>query len=282
VQVKLEYIPKDAGTWKPSGAQGTWTTTGKDLIMTSDCKACHRFDTTVIGPAFTAVSQRYQNKPDEIPRLASKIITGGSGVWGEHYMNAHPQLSKDQTTSIVKYILSLAQQQTINNLPASGTVSLKALANNQGTYVLTAAYTDADNGVVPLTNTNELVLRPTTIEGEDVDVVSNIERNKDYLGSINNNSYFVLKAIDLKGIKSITYNYASKEVGATLEVHAGSPKGAVISTLNYQPTGDWNKYKQATAPIQDSGGKHDLYFVFKKDTKPNWGMFSLDWLKFNK
>jgi cytochrome c len=282
VQVKLEYVPKDAGTWKPSGAHGTWTTTGKDLIMASDCKACHRFDTTVVGPAFIAVSQRYQNKPNDIPRLANKIITGGSGVWGEHYMNAHPQLSKDQTTSIVKYILSLAQQQTINNMPASGTVPLKAPANNQGTYVLTAAYTDAGNGVVPLTNTNELVLRPTTIEGEDVDVVNNIERNKDYLGSIHNNSYFVLKAIDLKDIKSITYYYSSKEIGASLEVHEGSPKGAIISTLNYQPTGDWNKYKQSTAPIQDPGGKHDLYFVFKKDTKPNWNMFSLDWLKFNK
>src|SRR3954452_4927606 len=106
-------------------------------------------------------------------------------------MNAHPQLREDQTTSIVKYILSLAQQQTTNNLPASGAVPLKAPGDKQGTYVLTAAYTDAGNGVVPLTNTNELVLRSTTFEGEDADVVSNIERNKDYLGSINNNSSFV-------------------------------------------------------------------------------------------
>ena len=76
--------------------------------MASDCKACHQLDTTVVGPAFTGVSQRYQGKPNEIPRLANKIITGGSGVWGKHYMNAHPQLSKDQATSIVKYIFSLA------------------------------------------------------------------------------------------------------------------------------------------------------------------------------
>ncbi len=119
VQVQLAYIPKEASTWKPTGTHGTWTTTGKDLIMLSDCKACHRFDTSVVGPAFTAIARRYQNKLSEIPRLANKIITGGAGVWGEHYMNAHPQLSKEQATTIVKYIMSLAQQQTINNLPAS-------------------------------------------------------------------------------------------------------------------------------------------------------------------
>jgi len=283
IQVKLEYVPEDAGTWKPSpGAHGTWTTTGKDLIMISDCKACHRFDTTVIGPAFTAIAQRYQNKPNEIPRLANKIITGGSGVWGEHYMNAHPQLSKDQTTTIVKYILSLAQQQTTNNLPASGTVPLKAPASKGGTYVLTAAYTDAGNGVVPLTNTNELILRPAKIEAEDVDVLSNIRRGNGELGSIHNKSYFVLKGIDLKDIKTITYNYSSKNIGAALEVHVDSPKGAIISTLNYEPTGDWNKFRQATTSIQDPGGKHNLYFVFKKDTEPNRDMFSLDWLKFNR
>ncbi|TKK68810.1 carbohydrate-binding protein [Ilyomonas limi] len=283
IQVKLEYVPEDAGTWKPSpGAHGTWTTTGKDLIMMSDCKACHQFDTTVIGPAFTAVAQRYQNKPGEIPRLANKIITGGSGVWGEHYMNAHPQLSKDQTTAIVKYILSLTQQQTTNNLPASGTVPLKAPAGKGGTYVLTAAYTDAGSGVVPLTNTNELILRPAKIEAEDADVLSNIRRDNNDLGSIHNKSYFVLKGIDLKDIKSVTYNYSSRNIGATLEVHADSPKGAIISTLNYEPTGDWNKFKQVTTSIQDPGGKHNLYFVFKKDTEPNRDMFSLDWLKFNK
>ncbi len=146
--------------------------------------------------------------------------------------------------------------------------------------MLTAAYTDAGNGVVPLTNTNELVLRPATIEAEDVDIVSNIARNKNELGSIHNKSYFVLKGIDLKGIKSVAYNYSSRETGATLEVHVGSPKGAVISTLNYQPTGDWNKYRQVNAAIQDPGGKNDLYFVFRKDTEPNHDIFSLDWMSF--
>lgn len=67
-----------------------------------------------------------------------------------------------------------------------------------------------------------------------------------------------------------------------LEVHIDSPKGEVISTLNYQHTGDWSKFKQASSIVNDPGGIHDLYFVFKKDTTPNHDMFALDWLRFEK
>lgn len=281
VQVKLEYVPKDAGIFKP--AQGIFITPAQTLMQASDCKACHQLDKTVVGPAFTEIAKRYEGKPAMIPALANKIITGGAGVWGNHYMNAHPQLSKDNAALIVKYILSLTQQKTYDSLPAKGTVAIKPVAGKQaGTYVLYAAYTDAGNGVVPLTTHQQLVLRPPVIEGEDVDIVSRISRDKDWLGSIHNKSYFVLKAIDLKSIKQVTYNYSSQNIAATLEVHIDSPKGAVISTLNYQPTGEWNKFKQATAAMQDPGGKHDLYFVFKKDTEPNHDIFSLDWLRFEK
>jgi len=281
LHVKAEYIPKEAGIYKMVQGQGTWITPGKTLVQASDCKACHQLDQTVVGPAFTEIAKRYNGKPDEIPRIASKIITGGAGVWGNHYMNAHPQLSKENAVRIVQYILSLADQKTYDSLPAKGTVPVKIQAGKKaGAYVLSAYYTDKGNGVVPLTALQQLVLRPATIEAEDADVLRRIERNDNYIGSIHNKSYFVLRNIDLKGIQQVTYNYSSEQIGATLEVHIDSLNGTVISTLNYQPTGDWAKFKQASTAIKDPGGKHDLYFVFKKDTEPNHDMFSLDWLSF--
>ncbi|MEP6596210.1 MAG: ThuA domain-containing protein, partial [Ginsengibacter sp.] len=239
--VKLEYVPKDAGLWKPSPEQGSWITPGKTLMQASDCKACHQLDKTVVGPAFFEVSKRYQGKPNVIPSLANKIITGGAGVWGDHYMNAHPQLSKEEATGIVKYIFSLANQKTYDSLPSKGTVAIKPALGKRdsGSYVLSASYTDPGNGVVPLTANRQLVLRPSKLEAEDADIISHMERNKDQLGSIHNKSYFVLKNIDLKGITQVTYNYSSKDIGATLEVHIDSSKGPVISLLTYQPTGDW-------------------------------------------
>ena len=284
IQVQLDYVPKEAGTWKTVNGQGVWINPAQTLIQSSDCKACHQIEKSVLGPAFIEVAQRYTSSPAVISTLANKIISGGAGVWGNtHYMTAHPQLSKEQASTIVKYILSLTQQKSVDSLPATGSVVLQPSNSKQaGTYVLSATYTDMGNGVVPLTGKQQLVLRPPFIEGEDADIVSRINRGTNELGSIHNKSYFVLKAIDLKGIRQVTYNYSSNNIGAILEVHIDSAKGAIISTLNYTATGDWNKYKQVTTAIQDPGGKHDLYFVFRKDTEPNHDMFALDWLRFGK
>ena len=285
INVKLEYIPKEAGTFKTVNGQGVWVTPAKDMIQAADCKACHQVDKYVLGPAFLDVAKRYEAKPDVISKLANKIITGGAGVWGTtHYMTAHPQLSKDQASTIVKYILSLKDQKTTDSLPSKGTMTIKPPAGKQpGTYVLSAAYTDNGNGVVPLTGVQQLVLRQPMIQAADADVLSGIERYDNKLGVTKSKSYFVLKGIDLKGIKQVTYNYAAKDNAATLEIHLDSTKGAVISTLNYLPSGDWNKFKQATATITDPGGKHDLYFVYKKDGAiVGEGLCLLDWLRFSK
>jgi cytochrome c len=284
IHVKLDYMPKDAGSFKNVNGKSLFVMPGKTLIETSDCKACHTVDHTVVGPGFIAISEKYQNKPNEISKLASKIIIGGAGVWGNHYMNAHPQLSKENATTIVKYILSLSQQKTYDSLPATGTASIKPPAGtNGGTWLLTASYTDLGNGVVPLTASKQLVLRQPAIQANEADMISGIERYQNMLAVLKSKSYFVLKGIDLKGVKQVVYNYAAKDNAATLEIHADSAKGVVISPLNYQPTGDWNKFKQATAPITNPGGKHDLYFVFKKEGEiKGEGLCLLNWVRFEK
>ncbi|HNG43501.1 MAG TPA: carbohydrate-binding protein, partial [Cyclobacteriaceae bacterium] len=93
-------------------------------------------------------------------------------------------------------------------------------------------------------------------------------------------SYFVLKNIDLKGIRQLTYNYASLNRDAAIEVHVGSPEGELISTASYKATGDWEKFRQLNATIKDPGGKNDLYFVIVRSEEPNDHMLDLDWIEF--
>jgi cytochrome c len=284
IHVKLDYIPKDAGSFKNVNGKGVLVMPGKTLIETNDCKACHTIDQTVVGPAFTAIAERYQNKSGEIPRLAAKIITGGAGHWGNHYMNAHPQISKEDATTIVKYILSLTQQKTYDSLPASGTVTPAPPAGaTGGAWSLTASYTDLGNGVVPLTASKQLVLRQPVISSNDADMISGIRRHNNMLGALKNKAYFMLRSIDLKQIKKVTYNYAAKDNETTLEIHADSLNGAVISTLDCHPTGDWQKFRELTAPVTETAGIHDLYFVFKKDgVIVGEGLCLLDWIRFEK
>lgn len=83
--------------------------TGKSLIAKSDCRACHLPNQSSVGPSFVSIANRYKKTESEINKLASKVINGGSGVWGTHAMSAHPELSKKDAVEMVKYILSLSK-----------------------------------------------------------------------------------------------------------------------------------------------------------------------------
>jgi cytochrome c len=86
------------------GASGN-TDAGKQLIAKSDCLGCHNETQKVVGPAYVDVAAKYTES--DLDYLSGKIINGGSGVWGEVPMTAHPSLSKDDATQMARYILSL-------------------------------------------------------------------------------------------------------------------------------------------------------------------------------
>jgi cytochrome c len=65
---------------------------------------------TMIG-AYTEVAKKYEATPANVDSLSMKIIRGGAGVWGPTPMTAHPHLSMDSVRTMVKYILSLRNQQ---------------------------------------------------------------------------------------------------------------------------------------------------------------------------
>ncbi len=80
---------------------------GEVLISKSDCLACHKVDTKLLGPSYKDVAAKYPNNAATISQLANKIKNGGSGVWGAIPMSPHPGLSDDDAKAMVRYILSL-------------------------------------------------------------------------------------------------------------------------------------------------------------------------------
>ncbi len=254
---------------------------GKNLVANSDCKACHQINAKSVGPSFMQVSQKYINDKNAIGYLANKIITGGGGVWGEHAMSAHPQFSKEDATEIVKYVLTVSTKKEEKNLPQTGEVVLNEHVGtgDQGRYILTASYTDKGGAITPLTNKDVLILRPSKVEAESADFVYNMSKNDRGLGGINNRSYFVFKNIDLKDVNNMIYNYSSDK-GAVLEVRIDSLRGKVISNATFDTTGGRRKFAEATAPVTDPGGKHDLYFLFAKNDTSNKNLVSFDWIGF--
>src|SRR5690606_36986307 len=133
----------------------------KALMEGSDCMACHQVDRKSIGPMYIDVAKKYKDDPAALDYLSDKIINGGSGVWGEVAMSAHPGLTKEETAQMVEYILSLAGEKPVVTLPVEGKYRVQAA--NKGVIIARAAYTDKGaNGIPPIRSEQTLVLRAPT------------------------------------------------------------------------------------------------------------------------
>jgi cytochrome c len=80
---------------------------GQALVDNSDCKTCHHPTNKIIGPAHTEVAKKYEFTKANVTMLASKIIAGGAGNWGEIPMTAHADLSQGDAEKMAMYVLSL-------------------------------------------------------------------------------------------------------------------------------------------------------------------------------
>jgi cytochrome c len=102
-QVQIDTNVTKIGTEHSGGVVAK----GAQLIAASDCGSCHKQDEKLVGPAYTAVAQKYPATAANIAMLGNKIITGGKGHWGEIPMTPHPALALADTKEMAKYILSL-------------------------------------------------------------------------------------------------------------------------------------------------------------------------------
>jgi cytochrome c len=96
--------PVESAKAKPAASSSS---EGKALMAKSDCFACHKTDTKLVGPAYEEVAQKYPDTEETFSKLAEKIINGGAGVWGEVPMSPHPQISSSEAKKMAQYILSL-------------------------------------------------------------------------------------------------------------------------------------------------------------------------------
>ena len=75
------------------------------LAKSKNCLSCHAVDKKLVGPAYKDVAKKYTAKDEAM--LATKIIKGGKGSWGEIPMPPNPSVTPDEANKLVKWILSL-------------------------------------------------------------------------------------------------------------------------------------------------------------------------------
>ena len=85
---------------------------GMAIEAKSDCATCHKINERVVGPSFKEIAEKYAGADDAmIDSLAGKVISGGAGNWGPTPMTPHPNLSKEDARTVVKYVLLLKDAQ---------------------------------------------------------------------------------------------------------------------------------------------------------------------------
>ena len=77
------------------------------LATAKNCMACHAVDKKLVGPAYKDVATKYAGQKDAADKLASKIIKGGSGVWGAVPMPANAQVNEAESKKLAAWVLSL-------------------------------------------------------------------------------------------------------------------------------------------------------------------------------
>ena len=253
--VSAEYVEGSDKAAIPQGHQTlNAAAVGKNLMLSLDCKTCHKVDEKSIGPAFQDVALRYKKDPNMMSYLIQKVIKGGSGKWGEVVMPAHPALKEEDLRLIIGWIQTLSGgNKVIKSLPAAGSVNatLNKPEIDKGVLTISASYTDkGGKDAKPLTGSYSLSLRNSKITFDR-------KTGRQVLLSTD--------SVDLSAIKgvSLMVSPAKGPVGACVfELHLDAPDGMEVASFSFE--GVAAVLQSALTPVKD-GKLHKLFIVGRTD-----------------
>ena len=267
---------------------------GKLLMAESDCKSCHLINQKSAGPSYFDVAKKYKGDTKAIETLSNKILSGGSGVWGNTPMAAHPQIKKVDASTMVDYILSLATEETNKSLPLTGATKFamapKEGPNFQSAYIISASYDDNGFGAAPsMPAFANKVLKAPVLTGGEAIVSPGITyfdapTGSKVLMNIKPGSTATFNNIDLEGVKSIQFSVVEVVMmteGGQVDVYLDSKDGMKLGTADFTTAPKIDV--QAGVTARPAGisfaaltGKHNLVLVFvnpKADADDNLFIF---------
>jgi len=83
----------------------------KALASKSACMACHAVDRKLVGPAFKDVAAKHKGQADAPEKVAARIKSGGSGMYGPVPMPPQPGLKDDELRLLAAWVLAGAPDQ---------------------------------------------------------------------------------------------------------------------------------------------------------------------------
>ncbi|MFB7115948.1 PKD domain-containing protein [Streptomyces sp. NPDC056291] len=135
-------------------------------------------------------------------------------------------------------------------------------------HIVQADYTDQGGagGAPPLTGESSVVLHPHQYNASTYQKGKGVGLYTGQLFVPDSGNWFMFPRINVKDVRQLSMEFATRAAGVNFTVHADSPDGPVVARFDNVPyTGSTSLsdrvYKTFTASITDPGGVHDLYFV---------------------
>jgi cytochrome c len=262
---------------------GMLAVSGRNIMLVNDCKSCHQENDKSIGPSFMDVSIKYKNDPKAMGYLADKIKKGGSGVWGQTAMAAHPDLPDNDIQQIVQWVLSLNRSnEKKKSLPPSGSLSptLNKTLKDKGLLYLTANYTNKPGaGIKPLTGRKTVILKNSKLTFSSVNKLKGFKKanvnDSAFLIPPKGDGWFSIDTIDISGVSGaalfIVYQ-KPVEYGYDFEIRLDNPDGKILGVASLLPSPakgpvNYKSVKFNWNAVTDNK-MHNLYIISKpKDIK---------------
>lgn len=267
----------------PADGKAVAVDPGLSLMRQSDCFNCHAVETQLVGPSFVAIADKYRKQPGADDLLNKKVRLGGSGVWGQIPMLAHPQHTEDEVAIMLRWMLALEKGKGGPTLTRGLEGQLTAPKDNKpGTLLLEAVVTDAGAGAAgPLTGKGIVRLRHRKLEAETAEITGGKNTGK-AIGSTQHGATLKFANLNLADTKNIKINASAGggAKGSQIEVRLDSPTGPIVATVDIAHTGDWGKFTQNKAKLTPTPGRHDVYLVLTHPKKSG-GLMNVDWVEFS-
>jgi cytochrome c len=273
VRVNIDHLEGFDKTLIAQGHQQNMrVANGLRLIELSDCKSCHSMKAKSVGPTYIAVAQKYKGARDIESTLSERILKGTSGNWGENAMAAHPQLTQDEAKEMVRYILSLADDQE-----KSKPLSDKLIPNDKnkaGTYIFAANYADRGaNGMGSQLGSQIVTLRSSMFKAATFDESNKamkvpVEGEGDLVIATTSGGYITFNDLDLTDLSGVTVYASGREggtAGGNVEVRLDKPDGELLGSVTIK-NGARIPYK-----IPFNRKQSDSHKVFLVFTNPSAG-----------
>jgi cytochrome c len=278
--VSADYVQPSKNASIPMGhQQGQIAVSGKNIMLSLDCKSCHKEADSSIGPAFILVAKKYAKDPNAVNYLAEKIRKGGAGVWGTTAMAAHPSLTQGDLDPIIGWILSLDNKKAVKkSLPQTGNIIPEANQKPNAELVLSASYTDkGGNNIKALTGSNSIALRSNNLSFTDSEEVKGFTffktNGNNYLVLPQGEGWFAIDSIDLSGVLSVNIIAGWQDaptLGLDFDVRLDAANGKLLGKGSMPVPQKGQQTGAAHVPLEpiSDGRFHKLYFIYKpKDPK---------------